>query len=104
MGYSPCMSRLSVRIRLAPPTSPRFSRSLQETRKYCACWRIFFELVAPEMPRFGRRQLIYGRFSLSGIEPVPFAHRLREEELRQDIAISAFCWYDTALQQGLTTR
>ena len=59
-------------IPLSPPSSPRFSSSLQKTRKYCACWRTFLDLRAPEKLRFCRQQPIYGRFSLSRIEPVPF--------------------------------
>src|SRR5208282_5767018 len=66
--------RRAVRIRLRhPPYSPRFPRSLRETRKYCACSRIFFDLRAPEKRRFGRQQLTYARFSLSRTEPVPFS-------------------------------
>ena len=45
----------------------------RKDRKYRACSRTLSDLRAPEKLRFGRRQLIYARFSLSRIEPVPFA-------------------------------
>jgi hypothetical protein len=61
-----------VRIHPSPPSSPRFPRALQKARKYCARSRIFFCPRAPEKLRFCRHQLIYPRFSLSRIEPVPF--------------------------------
>ena len=55
----------------APPFSPRFSGSLRKYRKYRACWRIVFDLRAPERLRFGPRQRILCLFSPSRIEPVP---------------------------------
>ncbi len=79
LACGPLQSRLRVRIDYAPPSSPRFSRSLRINRKYRARSRSLFDLRAPENLRFGRLQLILARFSLSRTEPVPFPHRLRKE-------------------------
>ena len=64
-------SRLRVRIDCAPPRSPRFQRSLRKIRESGARSRTFSDRRAPEKIRFGRRQPIYARFSLSRIKPVP---------------------------------
>jgi hypothetical protein len=45
----------------------------RKTRWAIACSRIFFNMRAPEKLSFSRPQVIYARFSLSRIEPVPFA-------------------------------
>jgi hypothetical protein len=50
--------------------------------------RIFCDLRAPEKLRIGSQQLIYGRFSLSRIEPVPFRIALQRDFIRLDTAYS----------------
>src|ERR1039458_3556788 len=47
-----------VRIPLAPPHSPRFSRSLRKNRKYCARSRRLFDVGAPEKLRLCRQKPI----------------------------------------------
>ena len=89
-------SRPRVRNDCAPPSSPRFSRSLRETRKHCACSRNFFDLRAPERLGFDHQRPIYARFSLSRIEPVPFrpivcqkTHSLEHRETKSaDLTVS----------------
>ena len=87
----------------APPSSPRFPRSLPKTRKYCACSRIFFPKRGPERLGFGRQQLIYARFSLSRIEPVPFRAILRQKTRASPFSeeIRLFLFARTTLGVGL---
>jgi len=49
-----------------------FSFSTEDS-KIVRMFAHFLELRAPEKLRFGRQRLIYARFSLSRIEPVPYS-------------------------------
>jgi hypothetical protein len=72
------LTQRAFRIRLRhPPSSPLLSHSRKKTGESCACSRVFSDLRAPEKLRFGRQHLIYARFSLSSIEPVPFRSYLK---------------------------
>src|SRR5713101_3675565 len=63
-------------LAINPPSNPAGALSFVESAPSCHWLGHLFDLRAPEKLRFGRLQLIYARFSPSGIEPVPFARVL----------------------------
>ena len=66
-----CEKGLGVSNDCLPANQSAFPHNLRKNRKYCARSRSFFDLRVPEKLRFGQQQLIYARFSLLRIEPVP---------------------------------